>query len=111
MFIVGMFVLVAPDSYDLVVPEINSLCNVEIKLKDQESGKLVLAITSSHEQQNKRMFEKIKSLPFVMAAEIIYFYRYDEEEDETLVDEGGNNPARKELQTYKSYNSIIHTRH
>lgn len=111
MYIVGMFVLVDPDSFELVVPEINSLCNVEIKLKDQDSGKLVLAITSSDEQQNKLMFEKIKSLPFVMAAEIIYFYRYDELEDETEVDEGGNNLASKEIQTYKSYNSIIHTRH
>lgn len=111
MYIVGMFVMVDPDSFELVMPEIKSLCNVDVKLKDQESGKLVLAITTSHEQENKLIFEKIKSLPFVMAAEIIYFYRYDELEDETEVDEGENNLARKEIQTYKSYNSIIHTRH
>ncbi|WP_455200779.1 chaperone NapD [Kaarinaea lacus] len=110
MYIVGMFVMVDPDSFDLVVPEIKSFCNVDVQIKDQESGKLVLAITTSHEQKNKLIFEKIKSLPFVTAAEIIYFYRYDEMEDETVGEEG-NNLARKELQTYKSYNSIIHTRH
>jgi len=111
MYIVGMFVLVDPDSFDLLVPEIKSLCDVEIKLKDQELGKLVLAITSNSEQQNKQMFDKIKSLPFVMAAEIIYFYRYDEEETAPAELEGENNLASKELQTYKSYNSIIHTQH
>ena len=111
MYIVGMFVIVDPDSFDLVVPEIKSFCNVDIKLKDQELGKLVLAITSSNEQQNKLIFEKIKSLPFVMAAEIIYFYRYDEEVTESTEIEDSNNITNKELQTYKSYNSIIHTRH
>ena len=111
MYIVGMFVLVDPDSFDLVVPEIKSLCDVEVKLKDQELGKLVLAITSSNEQQNKQLFDNIRSLPFVMAAEVIYFYRYDEVETESADIEEENNLATKDLQTYKSYNSIIHTQH
>ena len=111
MYIVGMFVLVDPDSFELVVPEIKSLCDVDIKFKDQELGKLVLAITSNSEQHNKILFEKIKSLPFVMTAEIIYFYRYDEEEPDSTEVKESNNMSNKELQTYKSYNSIIHTRH
>ena len=111
MYIVGMFVLVDPDSFDLVVPEVKSLCSVEIKLMEQELGKMVLAVTSSSEQQNKLVFDKIKSLPFVMAAEVIYFYRDDELETELGDLDEENDLNSKELQTYRSYNSIIHTQH
>ena len=99
MYIVGMFVLVDPDSFDLVVPEVKSLCSVEIKLMDQELGKMVLAVTSTSERQNKLVFDKIRSL------------RDDETETELgdLAEE--NDPNSKELQTYRSYNSIIHTQH
>lgn len=114
MYIVGLFVIVDPESFDLVVPEIKSFCDIEIKSQNQESGTLVLAIASDSEQQNKAQFDKIKSLPFVMEAEIMYFYRYDETEDtqaEPASGKSANDLVNQALQTYSSYNSIIHTRH
>ena len=113
MYIIGLFVIVDPDSFDLVVPEITSFCDIDMKLQDRESGRLVLAITSSDEQHNKFLFDKIKSLPFVMEAEIMYFYRYDEEAgtDTSAAEKTGSDMVSRALQTYSSYNSIIHTRH
>ncbi|MCI0507074.1 MAG: chaperone NapD [Gammaproteobacteria bacterium] len=116
MYIIGLFVIVDPDSIDLVVPEINSFCDVEIKLQNRESGTLVLAITNGDERYNKSLFDRIKALPFVMDAEIMYFYRYNTDVE---TDFAGSKRAQrtrsdlmsKALQTYSSYNSIIHTRH
>ena len=113
MYIVGLFIIVDPASFDLVLPEIRSFCDIEIKSQNQESGAVVLAIASETEQQNKLLFEKIKSLPFVMEAEIMYFYRDDEKEDlrESEPEGSQNDLVSKALQIYSSYNSIIHTRH
>jgi nitrate reductase NapAB chaperone NapD len=111
MYIIGLFVIVDPDSFDLVVPEIRSFCDIEIKSQNPESGILVVAIASDNEQQNKQLFDRIKSLPFVVETQIMYFYRYDEEEATHTSRAKNNDLVSKALQTYSSYNSIIHTRH
>ena len=55
MYIIGLFVIVDPDSFDLVVPEIRSFCDLEIKSQNRESGALVVAIASQDEQQNNHI--------------------------------------------------------
>lgn len=111
MYIVGLFVIVDPDSYDLVVPEINSFCDIEIKVQNPDAGSLVLAIVSDDEQHNKFLFDKIKSLPFVMEAEIMYFYRDDGDNGLEDANQSNDDIVSKALRTYASYNSITHTRH
>ena len=107
MYIVGMYVAIDPDSFDLVVPEIKSMCHIEIKSQDPETGKLLLNVASNDELEHKYTFETIRSLPFVMEAEIIYFYQYKDVE----YTQNRSDLAQSATQLYKSYNTIIHTRH
>jgi len=111
MYILGLFVIVDPESYDLVIPEIQSFNDVEIKVQNPELGTLVLAVSGEDEQRNKILFDKIRSLPFVIDTEIMYFYHDDGDND--LVDSVGNSEdtVSRVLKTYASYNSITHTRH
>ena len=107
MYIVGLYVAIDPDSFDLVVPEIKSMCHIELKSQDPSTGKLLVTVASDDEQEHKHTFERIRSLPFVMEADIIYFYHYNEPEY-ALSQPGITHSA---AQLYKSYNAIIHTRH
>lgn len=111
MYILGLFVIVDPESFDLVFPEIQSFNDIEIKVQNPQLGTLVLAVSSEDEQRHKILFDKIKSLPFVMNTEIMYFYRDDDDND--LADTVGNSEdsVSRVLKTYTSYNSITHTRH
>jgi len=111
MYILGLFVIVDPESYDLVIPEIQSFNDVEIKVQNPELATLVLAVSGEDEQRNKILFDKIRSLPFVIDTEIMYFYHDDGDND--LIDSVGNSEdtVSRVLKTYASYNSITHTRH
>ena len=107
MYIVGLYVAIDPDSFDLMVPEIKSMPSIEIKSLDPITGRLLINVAGSDEHQQKDIFEKIRALPFVMEAEIIYFYHY-EESDYAANRPNDHHSAR---QLYKSYNAIVHTQH
>ena len=107
MYITGLYVAIDPDSFDLVVPEISSMCQIELKSQDPLTGKLLLTIASNDELEHKLVFETIRSLPFVMEAEIIYFYHYNDPDHAISQPELSHSVS----QLYKRYNAIIHTHH
>lgn len=107
MYIAGLYVAIDPDSFDLMVPEIKSMPSIEIKSQDPVNGRLLVNVAGSNEHQQKDIFEKIRTLPFVMEAQIIYFY-HDEESDYA---ENQSNDHHSARQLYKSYNAIVHTQH
>ncbi|HEY5604343.1 MAG TPA: chaperone NapD [Gammaproteobacteria bacterium] len=119
MYIIGLFVIVDPDSYDLVVPEINSFYGCEIKIQNRESGAMLLAITGSDERYNNSLFNKIKALPFVTEAGIMYFYH---EGKDANVDTFVPKEVRTELEmpadsaggttpSYRGLSEIFRSRH
>ena len=107
MYIVGLFLIVDPECFDLVAPDIETMCHVEIKYSEPDSGQIMLSVYGDNEQQDKQIIEKIRSLPFVITAEIIYFQYYDELDTGSGVD----NITDKSSRTYKSFNYILHTQH
>ena len=107
MYIVGLYIAIDPDSFELVVPEIRSMWHIELKSQDPVTGKLLVTVATDNEQEQKNTIERIKCLPFVMEAEIIYFYCY--KDPDNAFDRTETTHSASQL--YKSYNAIIHTQH
>lgn len=109
MFTVGLYLQIDPDSFDLVVPEIQSMPHIEVEVMEEESGKLLVSVSGDSESEDKQLIDAIKSLPFVMAAEIIYFQYYNDDDTGSVV--SSDDAVDKADRTYKSYNFIVHTQH
>lgn len=107
MFTIGLYLLIDPDSFDLVLPEIQSMCHIDIVATESHAGKLMLSVSGDDERQDKQIIDNIRLLPFVMEAEIVYFQYAPEEDVISSVDATADKSAR----TYKSYNYILHTQH
>jgi len=108
MYIAGLYIAIDPDAFDLIVPEIRSMYHIELKSLNPSSGKLLVQIASDEEKEQKQALDIIKALPFVMAAEIIYFYQNTESDENARQ---STDIAQNTSQLYKSYNAIVHTRH
>lgn len=108
MYIAGIFVQVDAQAFDLVVPDISSMCHVEVTITDAESGRLLLSVHGDNERQDKQIIEKIRSLPFVIAAEIIYFQYMDEQD---LDSNGAKRVADDATYSCEQLDFLLHTLH
>ncbi|MGD8568097.1 MAG: chaperone NapD [Gammaproteobacteria bacterium] len=107
MYTIGLYLQIDPDCFDLVMPEIQSMYHIDIVTMEPESGKMMLSVSGDDERQDKQIIDNIRSLPFVMATEIVYF-QYTCEGDLVSRTEA---TADKSAPTYKRYNYILHTQH
>jgi len=80
MNLVGVFAIIDDTVFDDTLTEVNSLCGVAVDFKDPSSGTVLLTISGSSRNEQKIIFDKLKALPFVINAEIVYFYRSDDEQ-------------------------------
>lgn len=76
----GIFVVVKPEWLSTVIPELAALPGVEVHQVDEASGRIVVVQEAADVQAEIEGLQRIKSLPHVILAEMVYHYFAEEAE-------------------------------
>ncbi len=81
----GVVAVTRPEELDRWADRVNALEQVEVHMRHQASGRLVAVLEGASVAENEATLERIRSLPGIMMAALVYHY-VDEGEDKAPVE-------------------------
>lgn len=83
MNVSGILVVVPPEYIDSLVDQLNQLDGIDVHHRDERSGRLVITQEAEHIRDEVDGLKRIKALPHVILAEMVY---HCFEEDDELIE-------------------------
>jgi nitrate reductase NapD len=80
----GILVAAQPDDVDAIVAQLNELPGVSVHQRDDETGRVIVVQEAASVQREVEGLKRIKALPKVVFAELVYHYLADDDSGAAL---------------------------